>query len=514
MTKNSWRLTRRITAFFQGLQWKLTLIYTLFTVATILILGIVALGLVWLLNFYSTFAPRLVADGLNRASPTLASYLEKTPPDKTGLNQWLEEGMVGDSLIIQIPREDAIDETDTIPAQFGRVEVVAIVDQLGHPLAAIPPNITSRAALEAQFTEAATQGFQAALKGETEPSLLSARDGEFLMGAAPIFDETDRVIGVIFVKSTLFFGQGELIQAVLQHTILPVAGGMLVVGVIAGVLFGFFSGRWLTRRLRTLDEVADAWGTGNFEILAPDTSTDELGHLARHLNSMALQLQNLLQTRQGLAALEERNRLARDLHDSVKQQVFATAMQVGAAKALIDRDPAEAKTHLAEAEQLVRQSQQELTALIQELRPAALEGKGLTRALNDYATDWSRRSNIAVELRVSGERPLPLPIEQTLFRVAQEALANIARHSQAATAEVYLVWQEKQVTLIIADNGLGFTTRLKNGKGIGLQSMRERIEVLGGQLTVKSRLGRGTEVIAVLNNVTEGLANQRIKSGE
>jgi NarL family two-component system sensor histidine kinase LiaS len=156
---------------------------------------------------------------------------------------------------------------------------------------------------------------------------------------------------------------------------------------------------------------------------------------------------------------------------------------------------------LAEAEQLVRQAQQELTTLIQELRPAALESKGLATALRDYVADWSRQSNISVEVRVQGERSLPLVVEQTLFRVAQEALANVARHGEAATARVYLVWDGNGVTLTVSDDGQGFNMAAMNGKGMGLQSMRERVEALGGRLAVDSKPKVGTEVTAQLANV-------------
>jgi NarL family two-component system sensor histidine kinase LiaS len=312
----------------------------------------------------------------------------------------------------------------------------------------------------------------------------------------PTFGDNQQLLGAIFVELTSPIAEDEFIQLALQQTILPVGLGMLVVGLIAGVFFGFFIARGLTRRLRALDQAADAWSRGNFEVLAGDTSGDELGQLARQLNHMALQLQNLLQTRQELATLEERNRLARDLHDSVKQQFFATAMQIGAAQAVLPQQPAAAQTHLIEAERLAHQAQQELTTLIRELRPAALEGKGLAAALRDYVADWSRQNQISAEVRVQGERPLPLVVEQTLFRVAQEALANISRHSAATTAEVHLACGTHQVNLTISDNGQGFEPATTNGKGIGLRSMRERVESLGGHLAIESAPQGGTQIVA------------------
>jgi NarL family two-component system sensor histidine kinase LiaS len=195
--------------------------------------------------------------------------------------------------------------------------------------------------------------------------------------------------------------------------------------------------------------------------------------------------------------VEERNRLARDLHDAVKQQIFAAAMQVGAAKALLPHEPTAALNQINEAESLARQAQQELTSLIQELRPAALDNKGLAAALRQLAADWSRQNGIAAEVKARGERPTPLPTEQALFRVAQEALANVARHSRADQVKIGLDWQEAAVTLTVSDNGRGFDPQAP-AKGFGLRGMQERLVALGGELEVTSQPGQGATIRAKL----------------
>jgi signal transduction histidine kinase len=172
-------------------------------------------------------------------------------------------------------------------------------------------------------------------------------------------------------------------------------------------------------------------------------------------------------------------------------------MQLGAAQTMLDDDPAVAKSHLQEAEQLAHQAQQELTGLIQELRPAALEGKGLVDALHDYTEDWSRRTAIVAQVNVSGERPLPLPVEQPLFRVAQEALSNVARHSRAQIVTIYLAWQDDTFTMTIADDGRGFDTT-STAYGMGLGSMQEWLAQLNGRLTIHSTPGQGSKLIATL----------------
>lgn len=472
--------------------------YALFTAITILILGMIGLALLWYLYFWSNWLPNQVADGLLKTSPILSPYLDQTSPDQAGLNNWLQEVILGENLVISIPTEKNTDNAQEMAVQFGRLISIAIVDDEGRVLAAAPQEtITTGVILQSQLLPDAVASYQAALGGETNPPKLAIRrDNGHMLAAAPIFSSDKQVLGAILVEVTMPFEEGEFLQLIFQETILPVALGMLVVGLIAGIFFGFFIARGLTRRLYLLTTAADAWSKGDFVVLVEDKSGDELGQLARHLNHMAIQLQNLMQTRQELASLEERNRLARDLHDSVKQQVFATSMQVGAALALMEQNPAAAKARLVETEQLVRQAQQELTGLIQELRPAALEDKGLTLALREYVTDWSRQNSITTEIRVSGEQGLPLFVEQTLFRVTQEALANVARHSRATLAEVCLAWIGDQVKLTISDNGRGFNAATVNGRGVGLRSMRERMEAIGGSLAIDSKVGQGTQVIA------------------
>lgn len=194
--------------------------------------------------------------------------------------------------------------------------------------------------------------------------------------------------------------------------------------------------------------------------------------------------------------MEERTRLARDLHDSVKQQVFATAMQVGAARALIDQDAGTARKHLDEAEALSRQAQIELTSIIRELRPATLVKRGLVAALKQEVEAWSRLNRVTAEINVPDECVLPEEVESTLFRIAQEALSNIARHSQADQVEVHLECNQKEVRLMVKDDGRGFDLKSVHDKGSGLNNMRERIEVLGGDFQVESAPGKGTRLVA------------------
>jgi NarL family two-component system sensor histidine kinase LiaS len=133
--------------------------------------------------------------------------------------------------------------------------------------------------------------------------------------------------------------------------------------------------------------------------------------------------------------------------------------------------------------------------LIHELRPVSLEQRGLAETLRAYLADWSRQSQVAVELHAGVERPLAPEAEQALLRVTQEALANVARHSRATAVTVELTYAADAIVLAIADNGRGFDTQTPQ-KGVGLYSMRERLAGLGGRLLIESRPGEGTRVIA------------------
>ena len=159
---------------------------------------------------------------------------------------------------------------------------------------------------------------------------------------------------------------------------------------------------------------------------------DEITQLGQRLNRMAEQLKILLRRRQEMAVSEERNRLARDLHDSAKQQALAASLELGTALTLYERDPEEAKKHLVEADTLVDAVRKELTNLVHELRPQAMDGQDFSETLKEYAFEWSQRNGIELKFNVNGNDELSLDTRETLFRIAQEALANIARHSSAS----------------------------------------------------------------------------------
>ena len=487
---------------FRRLRWKLTFSYTLATVAAVLALEIVALFALLLL--FST--PAIQIDLVQEAAAALAEdvqpFLSASPPDQAGLQFWLRQTMPPQTTSGAAPDIDLGADLGAGGTQtsfsFGERDRMAVLGRGGELLAASTELAAANVGPGTPFTDphaaaASQQIVDRALRGEPAATRLSDRT---LLVAEPVLDEAETVLGVVYLRIGSFAHLGA---SLLGGALGLIGGSALVLTVGAGfvgTLFGVLVAHGFVRRLGALTRATEAWGRGDFALVVHDPSPDEIGQLGRRLNLMAEEIQNLLQARQELATLEERNRLARDLHDSVKQQVFATTMTLGAAESLWARDPEAAREKVTQALALCRQAQQELSGLLHELRPVALEDKGLATALREYVERWSRQTGIEASMVAEGTFRLDLVVERALFRVAQEALANVARHSQAGHVEVILSRPGDDVLLEVKDDGRGFAPASALGRGMGLRSMRERMAALGGELAVDSKPGEGTRILA------------------
>lgn len=469
---------------FRGLRWKLTLSYTIVTVATLLVVEIILIGGIGYLIIHSNLLPTVLIYAVETyITPQVATYLDRPQPDVESMTEWLESAFA-DGLTFQSS------QNPNIIFELGELEQgtsLIVLDQNLEKLTSISGST------ESVSYEGADDLLEAAQNGENDPDSIARISDGFLTTAVPVSSEDGSILGVV-VMIMPYPPRGSLTQA------LSLVGVSLIlftfaVGLI-GTIFGYFTARGLSKRLSTVSLATNSWSQGDFSAFIEDRSGDEIGQLAQQLNRMAEQLQNLFQTKEELATLEERNRLARDLHDGVKQQVFAAAMQVGAAQALLDKDTHATKERLNEAEELARQAQTELNSIIHELTPVTLQDKGLVQALKEHVTDWSRVHHITADVNVSGEGALPLEVEQALFRVTQEALSNIARHAEAKNVEIQMEWKKDEVEISLSDDGRGFDVAVAEGKGVGLRSMGERVETLGGSLSVESMPGRGTSLTA------------------
>jgi signal transduction histidine kinase len=211
----------------------------------------------------------------------------------------------------------------------------------------------------------------------------------------------------------------------------------------------------------------------------------------------------LAQVRQA-AVLGERQRLAREIHDTLAQGLTGIVTQLEAAEAALPDRPQAARGHLDAARRLARESLGEARRSVQALRPGPLEDGRLVDALTDVASAWSGGSGVPAVVTCVGEaRPLPSETEVTLLRVAQEALANAGRHARASAVALTLAFGDGQVSLDVTDDGVGFDPAVPpagngSGGGFGLTAMRERVAALQGSLDVESGPGQGTTIVATL----------------
>jgi PAS domain S-box-containing protein len=195
---------------------------------------------------------------------------------------------------------------------------------------------------------------------------------------------------------------------------------------------------------------------------------------------------------------DERRRIARDMHDHFGEQLTALSLQIGALKK-VSGQGADLSAHLTALEAIADRLDRDVDHLVWELRPTALDDLGLRAALVNYIQEWSRRADIAAELHTSGllDDRLPSEVETALYRIAQEALNNVAKHSGARRVEVILERRSDCVLLVLEDDGVGFEQsddKTARG-GFGLVGMQERAALVGAHLQVESTPGKGTSII-------------------
>jgi signal transduction histidine kinase/putative methionine-R-sulfoxide reductase with GAF domain len=237
-----------------------------------------------------------------------------------------------------------------------------------------------------------------------------------------------------------------------------------------------------------------------YYIQAPSFSEEEIGLAVSFADQVALAIENarLFDQAEQAAILEERQRLARELHDSVTQSLYGVTMFAEAATRLLNAGQVDLATgHLGELRSTAQEALQEMRLLLFELRPPVLEQEGLVAALQTRLEAVERRSGLATELKVSGPETLKLPakIEDGLYRIAQEALNNALKHAQATQVKVQLSHDVQQVSLEISDNGCGFDpTTIRQRAGLGLRGIEERAKQLGAQLVIKSEPHYGTNI--------------------
>jgi signal transduction histidine kinase len=268
---------------------------------------------------------------------------------------------------------------------------------------------------------------------------------------------------------------------------------IVVVGGMCALLFALVA--WLladrlTRQLQAITNAANRVRQGEANVVIPLlTGSAEVATLSASLNQLIEELTT--------ATTAERNRIARDLHDSVTQTLFSASMLADVLPKVWEASPDRGKAKLEELRRAVRGALAEMRTLLLELRPAALIDAEMERLLRQLADATSGRSGVSVNWQVEGACALPSDVKVAFYRTVQEALSNVVKHAGASQVVVRLRCAGQHTELTIRDDGCGFELAEVTGDHFGLAMMRERIEAIGGVLHIDSQPNQGTEIQVV-----------------
>lgn len=494
-----------IRRHLRQLRWQLTLSYTAVTVVSLVALVMIAAGVFFtqiLLPDYALSPQDWVDIASEQSQFPLGYLLIEDPIEPEIFSKIFSEFdpvIVSQKLFLFSDLEIYARSTGVIDILItddaGRL---VYVSRINEPY--LLEGVTPGEQFDPDLIPGLEEPLEAALQGKSDAFSVyqEFEEGDGFLMAIPLFNPeiSGKVVGTIAyiirdISTPADRGRYSFIVFLRSLVI------VLLAAALVGALFGALTAEALAGRFRRLASATEAWSQGDFSTRINEESNDEIGQLADRLDGMAEELQELVQKRQELAVTQERSRLARDLHDSAKQLALAASFQIATARQLFERDPRGAATSLEEAENLVDKVRIELTDLIHELRPPQMNGRDFNEVMRTYAAEWAHSSGIGVQLDIEEVEELPLETEEALYRIMQEALANVARHSSAERAFIKLQQHDGEVQLSVRDDGLGFEKDLSSS-GLGLFSMQERAEAIGGFTRITSQPGAGTEVCVVL----------------
>ena len=463
----------------RGLISRLTWFYLLLSLPSLILVESAIL-----IYEYQGFVGSIEAGSLMRATEQASAELAAAWPiavadEASALGSWAQAWI----LRLQRPRGGLVEGESLLLFELADVPLAAaVLDGNGRLIAQAPATADWRPELPAtdspEFIRARTGGSALALAGADAPYKIRRV-------LAPVHGSDGNLRGWLFVELRLPVPWHRfLLDLSLEWPI--VLGYLLVFGIASSI----FLATWVTRRLNRVARAATAWSQGDFSDRIDDRSRDELGHVSGLLDGMALELKALMRSRAQLATLAERQRLARDLHDTVKQQAFALNLQLAALRRQLQGSPAAER--VAQAERLSQQMQQELAQILDELRASDTALPFIDR-LRARMLDWTQISGMLLDAKLEDIAGIPPADQETLLRVTDEALANVMRHSGATRVAVSLRDLGTAIALDIADNGRGADDSAQ--PGMGLANMRERTESLPqGRFVLESRSGHGTKI--------------------
>lgn len=310
-------------------------------------------------------------------------------------------------------------------------------------------------------------------------------------------------IGIEDIYGMVFFSREFAIALIISACMI------FIISSLVSLVIGIQYGRILKVQLMEIRDAGEMVSRGKMDGRAQVDGPAEIKDIAEIFNELARRIEKQVESLQRLsgentrlienaqehAGTEERRKLARELHDAVSQQLFAVMTMLSAIPLMMENDPDEAKKYIHLAEDIAGQAQQELRALIMHLRPVSLEGEDLVKGIRNLLNETGKKNkNITIKSELNEVSGIPAGIEDNLFRVIQEAVSNILRHSKATVLSVKLFGRKKVLNLLIEDNGVGFNRGEKRETSYGLRTMQERIEEIGGRFDVISFPGKGTRI--------------------
>ncbi|WP_226677926.1 sensor histidine kinase [Mesobacillus jeotgali] len=279
------------------------------------------------------------------------------------------------------------------------------------------------------------------------------------------------------------------------------------ISVVLGVAFGMASGTYWRKQFGTVDNWLFQLEEGQEPEIESNQAYAEISSISKRVSKLHKQISEKAMLSQRLATekaeeqesriqeiiSQERNRLARELHDSVSQQLFAASMMMSAINETKGPSEEREAKQLKMVEEMIHQSQLEMRALLLHLRPVALKGKCLQEGIEELLIELRQKVTMNIKWKVE---PFPLDkgVEDHLFRILQESVSNTLRHAKAEELEVLLIKRDDKVILRVVDDGLGFNVEETKAGSYGLQNMHERAGEIGGTLKIVSVENKGTRL--------------------
>ncbi|WP_332238994.1 sensor histidine kinase [Sporolactobacillus sp. KGMB 08714] len=316
-----------------------------------------------------------------------------------------------------------------------------------------------------------------------------------------------------FFSSVLLFGMLQLFFFYISdpHGLLISALAFFLsflINLFIGTLLVTKDYRLIKNRIENIDLFVRTLSSGKLSARIKTESEGTISQVEQSLNELADKIDTQVKFLQKLinenveinakvrnaAVIEERQRIARDLHDAVSQQLFALSMFASAAKKSVFTNPEKAAENIADVSDIAGKAQGEMRALLLHLRPVRLRGESLDKGLERLIAELDGKTPIHFEASVDPIAGLSKGIENHLFLLSQEALSNALRHSEATKVRLTLYAKEQSVVLNIFDNGRGFNPAKEKIASYGLKTMRERTEEIGGHFILTTQEGEGTSI--------------------